>query len=140
MLDRYTAKGVHDALARFGIKEAEVPPGMLSGLLGKAKAFGAGQVGAAKDLFANLRGGFGGTSNLGNVGHMAEGASGPAVDITQLHRHRALGNMKTLTPSLLAGGALYLRHHGKQQAREEQMAQQQMQDAMAQGGGGYPMM
>lgn len=141
MLDRFFMQGARDACAKFGIRTAAVVPPAAAGIFDKLKGFGAGQTGAVKDLFSNLRGGFGGKSNLGTTGHMAEGASGPIMDPGQLHRQRALSNLKTLTPSLVAGGGgMYLMHRHHQ---NNQLLQQQQQQAMTQDGGdggGYPMM
>lgn len=129
MLDQYMIKGAQDACAKFGVKEALAP-----GVWDKVKSFGSGQMGAAKDLFANLRGGLGGQMNPNVV-------TGPvpahSMDMARAsHRQQALGNLKTLAPSLLAGGGLYMMHrHGKQQ--DEQRRQQAM---MQQQQGGYPPM
>lgn len=145
MLDRYVTQGRADALRRFGFtKEAielgagggggrfSAPPmpapapaaaaGAMGGggFMDKAKAFGSGQLGAAKDLFGNMRQGLGGAATP-ELGQAARGA--------------AMGNLKTLAPSLLAGGALYMMHRHNQAQREQQAHQQTMG-----GGGGYPMM
>lgn len=138
MLDRYVNQGRADALRRFGFAKLAnemglgpagmptphampqaAPPAAAGGFMDKAKAFGGGQLGAAKDLFGNLRQGLGGAATP-ELGQAARGA--------------AVGNLKTLAPSLLAGGALYMMHQHKQ--KQEQQARQQ---AMM-GGGGYPMM
>lgn len=135
MLDRYVTQGRVDALRRFGFDKIamelgaagmaapHVPPPPVSGAGGfmdKAKAFGQGQWGAAKSLAGNLHQGLGGAPDA---------AAGAAA------RGDAIGNLKTLAPSLLAGGGLYMMHRHKQ----EQEAQQARQQAMG-GGGGYPMM
>jgi len=144
MLEQCAVQGARDACVRFGIKVAlaEVPPGMFNNLLGKAKGFGSGQWGAAKELFHNLRGGLGGASNLGNIGHMPEGASGPILDIGRMHRDRAIGNIKTLAPTLLAGGGLYMlhKHHAQQAAQNAAQSQLQQSPDMLTYGGGYPQM
>lgn len=127
MLEKMRMKGTADALARLGIKQATGEAGMLGGLLGKAKAFGQGQLQAGGDLLKNLRGGVGGQMNPDVLPH-----TDPAV-MRAAHRQRAVGNLKTLAPSLLAGGGLYMMHRHKQ---EQEAAQQQ---AM-QGGYGAPMM
>lgn len=148
MLEQYVMQGVRDAYAKFSVKVAilgaeglgtagavpmpfEAPPtpfgqgrgaapsprqgpapqgpGLMGGLLDKAKGFGQGQWGAAKDLAGNLRQGLGGAESAGG-GAAARGA--------------ALGNLKTLAPTLLAGGGLYMlhRHHQAQEdARRQQM-------------------
>lgn len=141
MLDRFINQGRADALRRFGFDKLAnmelgaagmptphampqaAPPagGMGGGMLDKAKAFGSGQLGAAKDLFGNLRQGLGGAAT---------------PELGQSARAGAVGNLKTLAPSLVAGGALYMMHQHKQ--KQEQQARQQ---AMMNGGGaGYPMM
>lgn len=147
MLIEQARHGAHDACVRFGVKTAltGVSSGVLNNLAGRAQSFGRGQVEAAKSLFHNLRGGLGGASNLGDIGHLAAGASGPLPDMRQLHRHHALDNVKTLTPSLLAGGGLYMLH--KQRAQQAQQAAQfstsvQSPRDLVTGtyGGGYPQM
>lgn len=157
MLDRYVNQGRVDALRRFGCEKlamalgpagvpAAAPPINLGpagaaataphldlgpagaaghappaaaapggGFADRARAFGGGQLGAAKDLFGNLRQGLGGAATA-EAGVAARGA--------------AVGNLKTLAPTLAAGGALYLMHRHNQ-AKQEQQARQQ---AMA---GGY---
>lgn len=130
MLEQQMLKGAEDACARFGLKLANVP-----GLLDRAKAFGMGQAGAAKSLFHNVRGGLGGQYSPEFKGNLA---STPGADALNRmgHRAQAVGNLKTLAPSLLAGGGLYMLHrHNK--AKEEQARQQQM---MAMQGYGHPMM
>ena len=131
MLSHYTQLGSVAACAHFGVKVAA--PGLLSNLAGRAKGFGRGQHNAAQVLVHNLRGGLGGASNLGNVGQLAEGAAGPLPDISRLHRNRAVENIGTLTPSLLAGGGLYMLH--KQRANQAPPAQDPNLLAY---GGGYP--
>lgn len=145
MLDRFINQGRADALRRFGFAKlamalgpagapAPMPhldglgpaggsnvaaPPAVGGMMDRARAFGSGQLGAAKDLFGNMRQGLGGAATP-ELGQAARGA--------------AVGNLKTLAPSLLAGGGLYLMHQHKQ--KQEQQARQQ---AMMGGGGGYPM-
>jgi hypothetical protein len=113
--------GVEHALSRFKI--ADVAP---AGILDKLKTFGAGQVGAAKDLFHNLRGGLGGQMNPALI-------TGPvppqSMDLARAtHRQQALGNLGKLAPSLAAGG-LYMWHRRNQeqdeQARRRAMMAQQ---------------
>jgi hypothetical protein len=148
MFDRYVNQGRIDALHRFkvggqptmldmGAVQPHVTPGPAGaphiaptaphvegpmaggGLMDKVKGFGQGQWGAAKDLFSNLKGG------LGGAGTPEAGAA---------FRQNAVGNLKTLAPSLLAGGALYMGHRHNEKKREEQARQHAM---MMQGGGGY---
>lgn len=126
MLERIMKKGAEDALARLKLGAGEA--GMLSGLLGKAKAFGSGQLAAGKDLVGNLRAGFGGASPHASL-------EGPVPD-AMWHRQQALGNLKTLAPTLLAGGGLYMMHRHNQQQQEEEARRRAM---MAQGYG-QPMM
>ena len=125
MLDRFVERGRADALTRFKISGATiappiappvVPPAAGGGFMGKAKEFGQGQWGAAKDLFANLRGGLGGKANPDVMPHADPAMMGAA------HRGRAIGNLKTLAPSLLAGGGLYLMHRHNQD-QEQQLLQ-----------------
>lgn len=130
MLEQYVTKGAQDACARLKLANNEV--GLLGGLMGKARSFGAGQVGAGKDLFSNLKGGFGKAAPP-----MPMGQEGPAAPTPEQFRGKAVGNLKTLAPSLLAGGGLYMMHRHNQQQQEQQ---QQQQQAMAQGGYGQPMM
>jgi len=130
MLDRFVNQGRIDAMVRFKVSMSLGKPGGGSrfsappmaaapaaaaasagggGFMDKAKAFGSGQLGAAKDLLGNMRQGLGGAASP-ELGAAARGA--------------ALGNLKTLAPSLLAGGGLYLMHKHKQeqaQARQQQM-------------------
>jgi len=132
MLDRYMIKGAKDACAHFNIKHAFVGDAW-----NKVKNFGTGQVNEAKGLWNNLRGGLGGASNLGDLGHMAEGVAGPTLDLPQHHRRLALGNLKALAPSLLAGGGLYLMHRHRagqraQEAQQRQLQQQMMQQQLMQ--------
>jgi hypothetical protein len=130
MLEQHMTKGAEDACARFGLKLAEVP-GAAAGIVGKLKGFGQGQLDAGKALLGNLRGGLGGASP-----HMPmDGAMGPVPD-AMTHRQMALGNLKSLAPSLAAGGALYMLHQRKKQ--QEQARQQAMQQQ--QGYGQPPMM
>ncbi len=122
----FARAGVEHALARFKI--ADVAP---AGILDKLKTFGSGQVGAAKDLFHNLRGGLGGQMNPGLI-------TGPvpphSMDLARAtHRQQALGNMGKLAPSLAAGG-LYMWHRHNQ----EQDEQAQRRAMMAPQGYGSP--
>lgn len=131
MLDKYVMQGRADALRRFGLDKT-------AGFLDSAKSFGAGQLGAAKDLFANMRGGLGGAFNPA-----FKGQSGGAFDplARASHRAMALGNVRTLAPTLAAGGAMYMLHRHNQ-AKQDAQAQQQRVMMMNGGGGsgGYPMM
>lgn len=120
-MKEHVRTGVEHALSRFKI--ADVAP---AGVLDKLKTFGAGQVGAAKDLFHNLRGGLGGQMNPALI-------TGPvppqSMDLARAtHRQQALGNLGKLAPSLAAGG-LYMWHRRNQeqdeQARHRAMMAQQ---------------
>ncbi len=134
MFDRYKNQGTIDALRRFGLeKQANdvastmtgpaAGAGALGGMWDKAKTFGHGQWGAAKSLAGNLHQGLGGAATP-ELGQAARGAVG--------------GDLKTLAPSLLAGGALFMMHrHNK--AKQEAEAQRRAM-MMQGGGGGYPMM
>lgn len=133
MLDQHMLTGATDALARFGVKVADMPgtemaPAAAGGIFDKLKSFGRGQLDAAKALGQNLHRGFTGGSTL------PPGVEGPVASAAD-HRGMAVGNLKTLAPSLLAGGALYMLHRRKKQ--QEQAAQQAM---MQQQQGGYPPM
>lgn len=134
MLDQHMLNGSLDAMARFGIKVADMPaaevaPAAAGGVFDKLKAFGRGQLDAGKALMGNLRGGMGGASPHA----LPTGMEGPVPD-AGAHRGMAVGNLKTLAPSLLAGGAMYMLHRRKKQ-QQEQAAQQAMMQ-----GGGYPPM
>lgn len=120
MLDRFIHQGRVAALRHFGLhKIADDMAGPSMGLPGaagpslgdRARAFGQGQWGAAKDLFGNLRQGLGGaaTPELGMAARQAVG-----------------GNLRTLAPSLLAGGAAYMFHRHNQAKRQQQAQQQAM--------------
>lgn len=129
MLDEAMRRGADGALARLGLKHA-AGEGLLPAVMGRARSFASGQLAAGSDLLRNLRGGFGGQPNPDVLPH-----SDPAV-LRAAHRQRAVGNLKTLAPSLLAGGLLYRRHRNNEQEAEQQ---RQMQAAMVQGGYGPPM-
>lgn len=97
--------GVLSALRRFKIANAPLPPAGPA-LLDRLKTFGHGQLAAAKSLGANLRGGFGGQMNPGLVegpvpAHSMELARGS-------HRAMALGDLRSLAPSLAIGGGMYM--------------------------------
>jgi len=129
MIDKYASQGVEAALTRF--KVANTPP---PGILDRLKSFGSGQMGAAKDLVGNLRGGFGGKMNPNSI-------TGPVpahnMDMARAsQRQMALGNLKTLAPTLALMGGGYLLHRHNQ-AKEEEARQRQM---MMQQGYGQPMM
>lgn len=141
MLDQYLLKGAADACACFNTKLADIngvpttpTPKLPVGLLGKAEAFGRGQLDAGKALFHNLRGGLGGQYSPEFQGNLAGVPEAGAFN-RAAHRQMAMGNLKTLAPSLLAGGGLYMlhRHHQRQKELEQQQAMQQQ-------AGGYPMM
>lgn len=122
--------GVQHALARFKI--ADVAP---AGILDKLKTFGSGQVGAAKDLFHNLRGGLGGQMNPALI----TGAVPPqSMDLARAtHRQQALGNVGKLAPTLAAGG-LYMWHR-RNQEQDEQSRRRAMMAQQGYGGPqGYP--
>lgn len=119
--DFFADLGVKHALSRFKI--ANVPS---AGILDKLKTFGAGQVGAAKDLFHNVRGGLGGQMNPALI-------TGPvpphSMDLARAtHRQEALGNLNKLAPSLAAGGLYAWHRHNQSQdedaRRRAMMAQQ----------------
>jgi hypothetical protein len=103
-----------------------------------------GQWQAMKELPGHLRGGLGGQlpQSLQGVGHLAEGLEGPVADLGELSRQRAMGNIRTLLPSMAVGGGLYMLHRhqqAKQQAAQAAHAAQaaQMQQMMGGQQGGY---
>jgi hypothetical protein len=119
--------GVKHALSRFKI--ANVPS---AGILDKLKTFGAGQVGAAKNLFHNVRGGLGGRMNPALITGQVPPQSMDLARAT--HRQEALGNLNTLAPSLAAGGLYAWHRHNQAQdedaRRRAMMAQQSYPPAM----------
>lgn len=128
MIDKQASRGASDAISRF--KVADAGPGILDRL----RTFGSGQLGAAKDLFHNLRGGLGGQYSPSFQGNMATSPQADALN-RMSHRSMAMGNLRTLAPSLLAGGGMYLLHRHNQ-AKAEQARQNAM---MMQQGYGGPM-
>ena len=109
-IDDLTRRGAADALARFKLASVPVP-----GVLDRLKSFGAGQLGAAGDLFRNLRGGLGGQMNPALVTGTVPPQSMGIARAT--HRQEAMGNLGKLAPSMAMGG-LYMWHR-KNQAEEE---------------------
>lgn len=129
MIDTHASKGILDALDRF--KVANAPPGILDRL----KTFGQGQWGAAKSLAGNLRGGLGGQMNPSSI-------TGPvppqSMDMARAsQRHMAMGDLRTLAPSLAIGGGAYMLHRHNQ-AKDQQARQNAMM--MQQGYGGQQPM
>ncbi len=138
MLDQYVKQGSDAALVHFGLKQAEgLPLPSAGGMMSGARGFLGNQWGAAKDLFANLRGGLGGKFNPDVMPN-----ANPAL-ARQAHRARAVQNIGTLAPTLLAGGALYMMHRHNQAKRDAEARQQAMMGG-GMGGmggtGGYPAM
>lgn len=133
MLKQAATKGALDACARFGVDPTKIAaaPG---GLLSRAMSFGEGQMGAAKDLFRNLRGGLGGAMNPSVITGAVPAQSMDLARASQ--RQQALGNLRTLAPSLAVGGGLWALHRHNQ-ALEEQRRQQAMQPQPYQGGPAY---
>jgi hypothetical protein len=131
MIKQAYLQGAADALATFGLKTAEqmalpgVPMTHTTApevpLVTKAKSFGLNQADAAKSLLANVRGGFGGQ-------HNPEVIQGPVPEANAAvargnQRQQALGNLKTLAPSMaLTAAGLYGAHkllgRGRQQEEE----------------------
>jgi hypothetical protein len=108
-------QGVSAALARFKIAE-----GMPPGILDRLKSFGSGQLGAAKSLAGNLHAGvLGGTPQHA----LPEGMPGPEFGAAG-HRAQALGNLKTLAPSLAVGGGAYMLHRHNQNQEQDERARQ----------------
>lgn len=129
MIDQHAARGREDALRRFKIADAA------PGILDRLKSFGQGQLGAAKSLGANLRGGLGGKMNPSLV-------TGPvpeqSMDLARAtHRQQALGDLRTLAPSLAIGGGAYMLHRHNQAKEQEEARQRAMM--MQQGYGQPPM-
>jgi hypothetical protein len=96
----------------------------VAGILDSLRTFGAGQLGAAKNLVGNLRGGLGGQMHPGTIvgdvpPHMMDMARAS-------QRQEALGNVRQLLPSMAIGGGAYMLHRRNQ----DQRAQQQQQQAM----------
>lgn len=127
MLTKVATEGALAACARFGIDAeklaAAAPASLLSSVIPKAKAFGQNQWGAAKDLFNNARGGLGGQLSPDFKGSLdpSHAELGRAA-----HRSQAVGNLKTLAPSLaVAGGGALLYHQQQKKQKEQEMLQQQ---------------
>lgn len=151
-LEKIAAVGSRDALVRFklaaggsfdaflggGAPAAQSAGNAGASILDKLKGFGQGQLGAAKSLGANLRGGLGFKPNpaLAGVGDLGRGMHGPQAHMGELQRHGAIGNLKTLAPTLAVAGGAYLLHRHNQ---EKQLQQQRMQQMYGgdQGGSGY---
>lgn len=131
-LDEAMFKGAEAACARFGLKvsAATVPPTMWN----KIRGFAGDQAAAAKSLFHNLRGGLGGKMNPDVASGAVPEGSMPMARAT--HRQEAVGNLKTLAPSLALGGGALLLHQRAKAQEEERMRQQQM---MMQAYGQQPM-
>lgn len=124
MIDKYI-DGANAACERLGIKMANVTPSTGS-MLDKVKSFGQGQLDAAKSLMHNVRGGLGGKYSPEFKGNLAGMPEAEGLN-RMVHRQQAVGNLKTLAPSLLAGGGLYLLHKRKQQQQQQQQAMMQQQ-------------
>ncbi len=129
MIDKLASQGSDAALARF--KVANAPPGILDRL----KSFGAGQWGAAKDLVGNLRGGLGGEYHPSFQGNLASNPAAAPLN-RAAHRQMAMGNLKTLAPSLAIMGGGYLLHRHNQAKRDEEARQRSMMMQQGYGPGG----
>lgn len=136
MLDQFVNQGRTDVLVRFGLVKqalgaapiAAAAPGLGTRAMGLVR----GQGSAGMDLLRNLRGGLGGKMNPELVTGTVPAAS---MDIARAsHRAAAIGNLKTLTPTLLAGGGLYMMHRHNQAKRDAEARQRAM---MAQQNGVY---
>ena len=129
MLTKNAVQGALDACQAFGVDPEKLAggagPSFLSSLIPKAKAFGQGQWGAAKNLFHNVRGGLGGQFNPNVTGQGFTPPPGFNDELGRaMHRQQTIGNLKTLAPSLaVAGGLGYLHHRRNKQ--EQQAAQGQ---------------
>jgi hypothetical protein len=151
MLEQYVNQGRVDALTRFKIAAPPtvipVPPLHVPsplpaaaaaagpGFLSKAKDFGAGQWGAMKDLAANVRGGMGGKMNPGVITGDVPAGSMDMARASQ--RGAAVGNLKTLAPTLLAGGGLYMLHRHNEAKKEEEARRHAMMNQGMPMQGGY---
>jgi hypothetical protein len=129
--------GVADALVRFKIAAPAPLPAPAAGpsFASKVKDFGAGQWGAAKDFAANVRGGMGGKANPNFITGAVPEHSMDMARASQ--RGAAVGNLKTLAPTLLAGGGLYMLHQHNQAEKEEEARQHAMMGGGMSMGGGY---
>lgn len=130
MLDKSMQLGIEQALTRFKLANIPTP-----GILDRLKSFGSGQLGAAKDLFHNMRGGLGGKMNPAIAGPHGEAANFFGKDLMgEMHRTQALGNLRTLAPSMAIGGGAYMLHRHNQ-AQEDEARQRAMmaQQGYAQG-------
>lgn len=131
MLDKLAAIGAHDACARFGVDLRKIAEGAPPGLMSRAMSFGSGQLDAAKQLFHNMRGGLGGAHAPG-FGEAIAGGAGPLAP-GPWHRQQAVGNLKTMWPTLAVGGGMLALHRHSQavdaqrQQQQQAMQQQQMQ-------------
>jgi len=93
MLKNAHDQGYVDALAAFGLEK------YAAGFFGR-------QLGAAKSLAANVRGGFGGKFNPAVAGEGWKPPAGFSPELGKaMHRQQAVGNLKTLAPGLAIGAA-----------------------------------
>ena len=129
MLSKMAVQGARDACTDFGVSFDKIAAGAMpamsgaSSLIPRIKSFGQGQLDAAKGLFNNARGGFGGKFNPATITGPVPEASMEMARASQ--RSAALGNLKTLAPTLAVAGGLGLMHHMNKKKEEEQLAARQ---------------
>lgn len=123
-LEQFYASGCDAARLKFALALPASTGGFLSNLLPKLKSFGAGQLGAAKELGANLRGGLGGAMNPNVISGAVPSHS---MDLARgTMRQEALGNLRTLAPSLGIAGGLYGLHRMHQNSQDQQRQRQML--------------
>lgn len=125
MLTKAATEGALAACDRFGVDAeklaAVAPTSFLSSVIPRAKAFGQSQWGAAKSLVNNARGGLGGRLSPDFKGsldpsHLELGRAA--------HRSQAVGNLKTLAPTLAGVGGLGLLNHMSNKKKAQAQLQQ----------------
>jgi hypothetical protein len=119
MIKQAFTQGITDAYRRFGIDSIK---------LAAKPGFFSRQHQAAKDLVSNVRGGFGGKWNPAVAGQGWTPPPGFNPEIAQgMHRQQAMGNLKTLLPSMgLAAGGLYAANKLLSDSPEEKAQKRQM--------------
>lgn len=131
MLTEVATEGALAACVRFGVDAeklaAAAPASFLSSVIPKMKAFGQNQMTAAKSFVNNARGGLGGKFNPAVTGENWTPPQGFNEELGRsMHRQQAVGNLKTLAPTLaVAGGGALLYHQQQKKKKEQEMLQQQ---------------
>lgn len=129
MLFKMAEQGARDACAAFGIDFEKVsagtaPASFLSGVIPGVKRFGQGQLDAAKGLFHNTRGGLGGKFNPNVTGAGWAPPQGFNDELGRsMHRQQAMGNLKTLAPTLAVAGGLGVLNHMSNKKDEQRRMQ-----------------